>query len=157
MIGYRSIGYEEFSILVKANNPVYGRRCWKGFDYTTCSADYGVVCFFQEPYYWHDKKHVIDIQVDLKNPILGVGTYMSAKSFEKTRIWTGREGKTKYELPEAYVRCYWPKQIMKIDLHNKYANWFVREKVIPFCKKYHIELLQDGVMVWSPASEEKTA
>lgn len=144
MIGYRSIGVSEFNMLVKAQNPIYGKQCWKGFDYNSCDVDYGVVCFFQEPYRWKDKQHLFDIQVELKDPILGTGKYMAAKSFGETRVWTGREGKTEYILPEAYVRCYFPEQIKSIDIHGVYTNWFVREKIIPFCKKYGVKLLRDG-------------
>lgn len=148
MIGYRSISEEELFVLVDAQNPVYGRRSLKLRRCTTCDLEYGVVCFFREPYRWKDKKHYIDIQVELKSPILGEGIYQAPKSLEKTKVWTGREGEVSYTLPEAYVRCYFPEQVVSIDIHDKYPAWFVESVISPFCEKYHVKLLRNGSEVW---------
>ena len=76
-----------------------------------------VLSFFPDDYWWIDSSHRIQIKVDIDESRLlpGVGVYYAAKNFEKTHIWTGRKGKTEYQIPEYY--CY------KYNIHDvKYIS-----------------------------------
>ena len=121
MLGYRSIGLDEFFMLVESNNPVYGMRKWLNTPWTNKiknPPNYGVVCFFKEDYKWRDKRHIFDIVVELKDPIEGIGVYQASKALARTHIWYGRDGKTEYKLPELYVRSYSLEDVVAINLNN---------------------------------------
>lgn len=130
MLGYRSIGLDEFFMLVESNNPIYGMKKWLNTPWANSvknPPDYGVVCFFKEDYKWHDKAHKFDIVVELKNPIEGYGIYYASKTLSKTHVWYGRDGKTKYRLPELYVRSYSLDDVVAIRLNN-FFNYTVTEQ-----------------------------
>lgn len=139
MLGYRSIGEEELNMLLLARNPVYGKRCWTSSIWTKVATPvgYGVVCFFKEPYKWRDKNHLFDIIVELKNPIHGKGVYLASKDFGKNKIWTGREGKTEYEIDELYIRSYSLEDIKSINCNGFYNNSH-SEYLNSVCKAYNI-------------------
>lgn len=140
MLGYRSIGREELDMLLLARNPIYGKRCWATAEWIEVKnpPNYGIVCFFEENYKWHDKEHKFDIIVDLKDPIHGHGVYMASKNLTNTKIWTGRYGKTKHRIPELYVRSYCLEDVKSINC-NGYFNNSHSEYLENICKAYDIE------------------
>lgn len=139
MIGYRSIGDNELYFLINSDNPVYGTRKWNKIRGSGCSvSDYGTVCFFLEPYRWRDANHFIDIVVSLPDDTpTGVATYMASANLPETKIFKGREGKTKTKIKEAYPRFYGPEDIMELRLNNRFNDAFA-DGVREFCDKYGI-------------------
>lgn len=143
MIGYRSIGETELNFLLFSGNPVYGQQ--KINNYVGCGCKngrYGMVSFFKEPYKWTDVSHKYDIAVDLSKREVeeGTGTYLATKDFGKTKVWTGREGKTEYKIEELYTRFYEQSDIVSLNLRNHFTDSFVNKVITPFCKKYNIKL-----------------
>ena len=145
MIGYRSIGDDELSFLIFSHNPIYGRRIISAWMGCGCKeSKFGMVSFFKEPYIWKDSLHKFNLKVDLKGNIEeGIATYKASKDFGKTRIWTGREGKTEYKISELYVRFYNPEDIVELNIGSHFTESFIENIVIPFCKTYHITLVRD--------------
>lgn len=145
MLGYRSIGERELLFLINSHNPVYGQNILS--DYIGCgckNANYGMVSFFKEPYRWKDSSHQFDIVVNLKNDVEeGVATYMASKDFGKTKVWTGRTGKFEYKINELYTRFYNPEDIIEINIGSHYTDGYVLNRIIPFCKKFHVTLIRE--------------
>lgn len=145
MIGYRTIGYEEIKFLINAENPVYGRFKYSNLAESGCTLPYGAISFFVDDIKWHDSNHKVDIVVSLPdNTQKGTATYMAAKSFGDTKIFTGKTGKTEFKVEEAYARCYEPKDIISMELNGLFANHFIQSAVKPFCEKYNIKLFNCG-------------
>lgn len=145
MIGYRSIGYDEIQFLINSENPVYGRFKYSHLPESGCTLPYGAISFFADDIKWHDGSHKVDIVVDLPDDAQrGIATYMAAKSFGDTKIFTGKAGKTEFKVEEIYVRCYDPDDIVSIDLNGLYANHFIESGVKPFCERHNIKLLNHG-------------
>lgn len=151
IIGYRSIGDSELNFLVYAENPVYGKYKYATVRSCGSKSPYGIVSFFADNFKWVDGNHVIDIQVRLPDDTeRGVATYMASKEFGQTHIYKGREGKTEYKIHELYVRCYWPEDIIEINLRGYYASHYVNNTVLSFCKKYNIRLIWYGKTIFNP-------
>lgn len=142
MKGYRSIGESELKFLLFSNNPVYGQRIWSNIVGSGCHVNtYGTVCFFLEPYKWHDKQHKFDLVVRIPDDAdIGVAVYNASPKMEETKIFTGRTGNSAVRIKEAYVRFYNPEDICELHLNGGYADWFVEETIRPFCEKYGILL-----------------
>ena len=70
----------------------------------------------------------------------GVSTYMASKDFEKTKIFKGRSGKTKYSVKEAFVRFYEAKDIIELNMGAHYTDSHINNYILPFCVKYNITL-----------------
>lgn len=102
---YRTIGYDEFYDLLDKKT-IKGKYSNSTEKQNTSNVD-NVVCFFKEPITWLDKEHVFMIKCKF-NDILdqGQGKYYASKDFGETSIWTGRRGKTEYNLDEIYVPEY---------------------------------------------------
>lgn len=143
MIGYRSLGETELNFLILSENPVYGQQ--KINNYIGCGCQnnkYGMVSFFKELYKWADASHKYDVVVDLSKREVeeGIGTYLAAKDFGKTKVWTGREGKTEYKIEELYTRFYEPSDILSLNIRGRFADSYVNRVILPFCEKYNIKL-----------------
>lgn len=139
---YRSIGKEELYYLLSSFNPVYGKRIWSNIKGSGCPiTEYGTVCFFVDNIKWIDSQHCFHIIVDIPNDsAVGEGVYMASKNFGITKIFTGREGKTKFCIKEAFTRFYNPSDIILLDIGNSFANHFLESTIKPFCKKYDVVL-----------------
>lgn len=139
MTGYRSIGDAELYFLVGSDNPVYGTRKWNKTRGSGCPvSNYGTVCFFLEPYRWRDSNHLIDIEVELPDDTpTGIATYMASANLPKTKIFTGREGKTETKIKEAYPKFYRPEDIKELHLNNRFNDDFANG-IKKFCEKYGI-------------------
>lgn len=149
MIGYRSIGESELLFLVNSENPLYGKFKYSTLKESGCTLPYGVVSFYVDDIKWHDSHHYIDIKVLLPDDAqIGTAFYMSAPSFAETKVFTGRTGKTRIKVKEAYIRFYEPQDIMEIDLHMRYASHYVNGVIKPFCEKYNISLKWENKTVF---------
>lgn len=145
MLGYRSIGERELLFLINSHNPVYGQSILSNYAGCGCNkTKYGMICFFKEPYKWRDSSHKFDIVVNLNNNNVeeGIATYMASKDFGKTKIWTGKTGKTEYKINELYTRFYNPEDIIELDIGANYTDDYILNRVIPFCKEFHITLIR---------------
>ncbi len=145
MVVYRSIGEEELMFLINTDNPVYG-NC-RG--YTGCGIQnfpYGVVSFFKENIRWKDSFHLFHITVNIPDNALScISTYWASKDFGKTKVWTGREGKTEYKIEECFTRCYWPTDIIGLEVCDScYTDTAIKNNIVPFCRKYNIKLTKNG-------------
>ena len=141
IIGYRSIGEDEFGMLMFSNNPIYGKRIWCNKEECGCpKTNYGVVCFFAEHWRWKDKLHQFDIVVNLKNPLKGHGKYLLSNESIKNKIWTGRDGQQEILIPELYTRYYSLSDVISIDTHHYYNKEFTG-KLIDICNKNNINFL----------------
>jgi hypothetical protein len=153
-IGYRSIGNDELEFLINSENPVYGKSKYSTVRGCGSKSPYGIVCFFAENFKWVDSFHVIDIQVRLPDDAeRGIATYMASKDFGRTRVYKGREGKTEYKVEELYVRYYEPKDVIEINLRCYYASHYVRNAIMPFCKKYNIRLIWENKDMFNSEEE----
>lgn len=143
---YRSIGETELNALLN-DIVITGRYKNADEQYNTGSLN-NVVCFFAEPIRWKDARHQFHISIEIDDDDKriverGVGTYMAAKAFATTKIWTGRKGSVKYELPEAYLSEYSVKDVRIVDGLYRYAKWYIRDIINPLLEKYsNIELGQ---------------
>ena len=147
VVGYRSIGESELYALL-AENPIYGKRKWDNHEESGCALPYGAVSFFVNDLKWRDITHCIDITVALPNDVqTGMATYWASAEFGKTGVWTGRKGNTKHEIEEGYVRCYYPEDIISINLRFHFAGHFVERQVKPFCEKYGITLIWENKII----------
>ena len=141
MIGYRTIGEDELEFLIDSDNPVYGKYKYSKLKECGCDLPYGVVCFYVDEVKWRDKSHKFDIKVNLPDDVhTGISTYMASKDFEKTKIFNGRSGKTKYSVKEAFVRFYEAKDIIELNVGPHYTDTHVNNYILPFCIKYNIIL-----------------
>jgi hypothetical protein len=147
IIGYRSIGESELRVLL-AENPVYGRCKYSNLPESGCTLPYGAISFFLDDLKWRDKTHIIDITVALPNDAQkGMATYWASENFGQTGIWSGRRGNMKYEIEEAYIRCYWPQDVISINVRSRYASHFVERTLKPFCEKYDITLIWENKVI----------
>ena len=147
IVGYRSVGESELYALL-AENPVYGKRKWDNVEESGCDLPYGAISFFLNDLKWRDPEHLIDIEVALPaDTQTGMATYWASQEFGKTGIWTGRRGNTKYDIEEAYVRCYRPEDIISMNLRFRYAGHFVERVLKPFCEKYNITLFWENKVI----------
>lgn len=142
MIGYRSIGEDELNFLISSDNPVYGRFKYALLEECGCTLPYGVVSFFADNYKWRDSSHLFDIKVELPGDAqVATSYYNASKDFAKTKVFTGRWGKTRHKVKEIFVRSYKPEDIMELNLRNRYTDTYVKNVVVPFCNKYNIKLI----------------
>lgn len=104
---YRTIGQDEFFDLVDGKD-IIGRYSNSSEEQNTSNVD-NVVCFFKKPILWLDKKHEFTIKCLFKDTEVadqGQGKYYASSDFSKTNVWTGKRGKTEYNLDEVYVSKY---------------------------------------------------
>lgn len=137
---FRSIGTEEFLSLI-SNGMIHGKYNCITEQQNDCDMK-GVCCFYVDEVMWIDKKHRFLVVVDIPEEELcfGNGTYFAAKDFAKTKVWSGRNGNTKYSVREAYCDSYSLSQVKEIFLFGHYTNTFVKESIIPVCEKYGISV-----------------
>ena len=106
--GYRTIGKNEFYRLVDNKEVIKGNFDNSKERQNTSNAK-GVIAFYKEPYKWKDTNHNFFIKCKFNKADIideGTGTYYASKDFEKTKTWTGRRGKSEYNLDEFYVSEY---------------------------------------------------
>lgn len=139
MLLYRTIGFKELETFLFAKNPIYGSGRFQDLDECGCSYKYpyGIVCFFVNPIPFIDKKHEIEIVVDIINPMLGKGQYNVPKDFWKNPRFTHR-GSMDINLQEAYKRKYTIKEVKAINLRGKFTKWF-SDLIKIKCEKERIE------------------
>ena len=122
VICYRTIGWDEFDALLsgetikgKYDNNSEGQNDSNLKD---------VVCFFREPIMWQDKEHVFMIKCKFNSNEIytGPGVYYASKDLRSTNIWTGRRGKTEYNLDEIYVKSYNLKNVIAFVVKNEESN-----------------------------------
>ena len=122
VICYRTIGWDEFDALLsgetikgKYDNNSEGQNDSNLKD---------VVCFFREPIMWQDKEHVFMIKCKFNSNEIytGSGVYYASKDLRSTNIWTGRRGKTEYNLDEIYVKSYSLENVVAFVVKNEEAN-----------------------------------
>ena len=139
--GYRSIGDSELDIL--CNNETVVGRYNNSTEKQNDSKATNVVCFFTEPYKWEDAAHYIHIKCQFnKNDIVdfGTGIYYAGKSLGKTKVWTGRRGKTGYKIDEFYVSSYNIDNVVAVD-YNIIDKKFNRD----YSKMYTDKLKQHNI------------
>ena len=122
VICYRTIGWDEFDALLsgetikgKYDNNSEGQNDSNLKD---------VVCFFREPIMWQDKEHIFMIKCKFNSNEIytGTGVYYASKDLKNTNIWTGRRGKTEYNLDEIYVKSYKLDNVIAFVVKNEEAN-----------------------------------
>lgn len=139
IIGYRSIGDEELDLLLNGET-IIGRFDSSSEKQTTSNQS-NAIYFFEKPYMWSDKYHrfMVEVKIPIKDINKSVGTYFASSDLNDTKIWTGRRGKTKYELDEFSIKKYSIKDVnafifkdsleetMNRYFNEEYANQYIKE------------------------------
>lgn len=122
VICYRTIGWDEFDALLSGET-IKGKYD-NNFEGQNDSNLKDVVCFFREPIMWQDKEHIFMIKCKFNSSetYTGSGVYYASKDLRSTNIWTGRRGKTEYNLDEIYVKSYSLKNVISFVVKNEEAN-----------------------------------
>lgn len=122
VICYRTIGWDEFDALL-ADETIKGKYDNNSEGQNDSNLK-DVVCFFREPIMWQDKEHIFMIKCKFNSNEVytGSGVYYASKDLRSTNIWTGRRGKTEYNLDEIYVKSYNLKNVIAFVVKNEESN-----------------------------------
>lgn len=122
VICYRTVGWDEFDALL-AGETIKGKYDNNSEGQNDSNLK-DVVCFFREPIMWQDKEHIFMIKCKFNSNEVytGSGVYYASKDLRSTNIWTGRRGKTEYNLDEIYVKSYNLKNVIAFVVKNEESN-----------------------------------
>src|SRR5574344_654305 len=154
---YRSLSVNELDRLLK-DGTVAGR-----YNLSTEKQSTGVlpqaVCFFaeEEPFWWMDSVHKVFVIIDIPESecTFGSGTYFAARDLAKSRIWSGKKGKTEYHIREAYLDHYSLKDIAAVSLPN--YTYRALRPYVELLQKMNIRIMPHpkALQIWGKEKAEE--